>query len=296
MNNIISNSEIKVILGISGSSQDALIELWNQTATSMLASIFGIKEFGVHAVTEEKIKVYDPQNLVVSDFPVDFTETITVKDSQKTAFTGFTFEAENSFTKTIRLLDLAGKPTNLCFNNRYYGPLEVFVSYTAGYTTQETVESISYATLPDKTITVCVAGTATTWTFKATGASTSEINAETSDEITATNIAAALGGSATGAVVTLPLGTRIELGTALVTELTITAATIPGDLKNLVALMVGGGIAEKTKQGGIAELKIDDKTVKFRSNSDGNGGEISVANALINQWMPYMKSIDILAV
>jgi len=290
MTKIISNAEIKVLLGIDSTSQDNLIELLNNQATEMMLDILNIASLTSHSVTDEEVTIYDQNKIVVDEFIIDTTGTITIKDSQKTTITGYTFELVNNSIKTLRVLDSDGTPACLDYD-------KIFIDYTAGYTTQETIEVLDYSTLANKTLNVYVAGTLTEWTFKASGATGNQINAETSNDVTATNIATALGGTASGAVVTLPLGTRTELGTATATELTITAATIPKALQNAVAMMTSGGIAQSTKKGNVTEYTIGAKTVKFggKTNEEAAANGQSVM-ATFEYFIPQFMKVDILGV
>lgn len=280
---IVSNDEIKVILGITGTTQDAVIEIQNALATELLLGLLNIEQLTQHAVIDEEVRIDDARSFVVEDFPIDLSQTVTLKDSQKRVLTqDLTFELKNKSRRTVRVLDTAtSEPTVLHF-------CWLFVSYTAGYTIQETLEVLDFATLVGKKIDVFVSGTLTTFTFVASSPSTNEIEASVSNNNTATNIATALSGVANAAVVTLPLGTRTENNTTTSAMITITPATIPQGLKHLVALFVGGAISVQSTQGADVEtLKIDDKAVKFRSESDR-----TTADQLLNTWIPHFRKLS----
>jgi len=210
-NKIITTEDVKIILGIEGTDSDALINIWIDTATDMLKDILEVSDLAVHTVTDEEVKIYDPRHIIVQDFPVDTTQTITIKDSQKNELTGYTFElTSDRARRTLRVLDANGTPTSIGYCSgceNYYD--RIFISYTAGYT----------------------------------------------DE------------------------------------------TIPESLKNAVAFMVGGGIADQNKVGDVVEYTIGGKTVKFggatKSEAVMNG---QTAMATFKYWIPKYMKVDIQAV
>ena len=55
-------------------------------------------------------------------------------------------------------------------------------------------------------------------------------------------------------------------------------------LKNVVALIAGGGIAEKSKSGSVVSYTIGGKSVTFR-----NEGEASAVEMAVNTWIPSFK-------
>lgn len=285
---IISNDEIKVVLGITGSDQDDLIETWNSIATEMLLNLLDVSDLTTHTITDEEVYIQNSERLIVSEFPIDTSQTITIKDALKNEITGYTFEnVSNRSRRALRVLDDSGMPSSLGYS-------KLFVSYTAGYTTQDTIEVLDWVNLIGKTLKVYVAGTLTTWTFVGVAPGTNEIRVDGTNEITAGYIVDALGGSSSGAIATLPLGTKVELGTSSNSELTITNATMPSTLKNAIAMIVGGGIAEKTKQGDVVELKIDDKTIKFggstKSEAILNGQNFATS---MEYWIPFFKKSNL---
>ena len=261
---IITDAEIKALLGISSSSKDALVNMYNQICTDTLCELLDVSDLVTHAVTDERNNTVDPYGEIVlaRDFPVDDSQTITIKDMSKITVTARTYDVDEGDRRTIRIYDSSGNlPSGIGFRDLY-------LSYTAGYTVQGTLTVDTFADLQTKTMIVNVAGTETTWTFVASGATGNQINAETSDTVTATNIATALSGSSALGVVTLPMGTKVTLGTALAANLAIVNATIPDQLKLCVALMVGGGIAQNQKQGGVSNYTLGSKSVAFRDKSD----------------------------
>ena len=299
MDKIISNDEIKTILGISGTSQDALIEIWNTIATGMLLSTLNIENLTTHTITDEEVTLYNPEHIILEAFPVDTNEPITLKDGLKNEITGYTFELVSNVAKrTLRVLNDSGIPSSLGDPAWRGYPNNIFVSYTAGYTVQDTLEVLSLTSLANTTITVTTLGVSTTYTFKSVGPYGDEdIPISIDTDSTATSIVSVIGGTASGSVVTLPLGSKVTLGTATAAQLTITNATMPEALKNAVAYMVGGGIAEKSKIGGRVEYTIGGKTVKFggKTQAEAAANGQSVLSAF-DYWIPLFKKIAISAV
>ena len=281
---IISNAEIKALLGISGSSKDAIVNMWNGIATETLCELLQVSEIARHTVTDERVKMIKSDSLVLREFPVDVSETITLKDSLNATITGFSFDMDPSDRRTVRLVDSNSYPKSLDYK-------EVLASYTAGYTVQGTVEVLSIVDLANKTIAVTVAGTETEWTFVASGASGNEINIGVDADATAVNIATALGGTSSGAVVTLPLGTIVALTTATAVQMTITDPDTPENLKMVVALMVGGGVVAPQKKGGVKRYQVGNKSVEFR---DGN--EAAMVRTIIEQYASTFKKVRIHAI
>lgn len=282
---ILTNAEIKTLLGV-GSASDVLVEMWNDAATEIVCSLLGISNIAKHQVTDERVEMLDPYEMILNEFPVDVAQAITLKTTfDHTTVTGYTFKKDPQKRRTVRLYDTSG---NIPYGLNYDC---IFVSYTAGYTNQDTLEVISITGLTDKTFTVKIAGVTTTWTIKASGATGNQINIGIDAAATASAIATALGGTVVGAVVTLPLGSTVSLGTATTSQFTITNADVPAALKNAIALIAGGGIAEKEKSGDIVSYTIGGKSVTFR-----NQQEASAVEMVLNTWLSTYKKTKILAI
>ena len=282
---ILTNAEIKVLTG-NGSASDVLVEMWNDAATELVCALLEVTDIAKHQVVDERVKVLSAYELIFEQFPVDTDQTITLKTLfDGTAITGYTFRKDPQRLRTVRLYNVAG---NVPYPLNYDG---IFATYTAGWNVQDTLTVLSLTGLADKTITVTIAGVATTWTIKASGATGNQINVGLTTDATATAIAAALGGAAVGSVVTLPLGSKVLLGTATSAQLTIVNADVPVALKNCVALIAGGGIAEKSKAGGVVSYTIGGKTLSFRNDKEANA-----VQTLINTWIATYKKVKIFAV
>lgn len=282
---ILTNTEIKTLLGV-GSASDVLVEMWNDAATELVCAMLGISNIARHQVTDERVEMLDPYEMILNEFPVDIASTITLRTTfDHTAITGYTFKKDPQKRRTVKLYDTSG---NIPYGLNYDC---VLVSYMAGYTAQDTLEVLSITGLADKTFTVKIAGVTTTWTIKASGATGNQINIGIDAAATASAIATALGGSVVGAVVTLPLGSTVALGTATTAQFTITNSDVPAALKNAVALVAGGGIAEKEKAGDIVSYTIGGKSVSFR-----NQQEASAVKMVLDNWLSTYKKTKILAI
>lgn len=286
MEKIISDSEIKLLLGISGTTNDALVNVANRTATEKLMSIFGVDSFVEQTITDERVHISNPEILYLTKFPID-TSSISLKDAIiEQAITNVTFDQDPGALRAVRVKDASGLPT-------YLMEKEVLATYTAGYTVKDTLEVTNYATLPTFTIIAEVAGVETVWTFVASAPTGSQIVAATSNEVTAANIATALGGTVVGGLVTLPLGTRITLGTADASKLLLTSATIPELLKHAVALIVGEIFSSKEQKGGVASYTLNNKTVNFKTRTKEEGDHLQL---ILDTWIPKFQNIEILSI
>lgn len=259
---IISNGEIKNILGITGDNQDTQIELWNRQATEMLWDFIGVDSLVSQTVSSERVKIFCSEYWIPRIFPIDL-DTITLTDYAGNAINIFTFGQDDQDFRRVNFLDLSGRRTTC-------GYKEFFASYTAGYTRQQTVEVTDYASLIGNTILAYIDGALTTYTFSEDGAGTNEIAATTSNAQTASNIATALSGGVSSAVVTFPVSTFIELGTATDSMLTVTDYTMPESLKHCVAFLVSGIMAERNKSKNIESYKIGQKEVKFANDTESD--------------------------
>lgn len=279
---VITNAEIRKILGL-GSGQDALTDLWNDAATEIVCDWLGMYEIATHVVTEERAKVHCNYQLFLRDFPVDLTVAPTLKTTfDRTSISGYTFRKDPNEKFTIRSYATDGNiPLALPYD-------EVLITYTAGWRVQDLITVLSNTDLVGKTITVTVNGTSTTYTFVASGATALQIDVGATVALTAANIATKFGTSAVGAAVTMPLGYRMALGTATTAQLTIVNPDLPMALKNVIALVAGGGIAEKSKAGAVSSYTIGGKSVTFRSDSEASAVEIA-----INSFIPHLKRTSV---
>lgn len=280
-----TNAEIRKIAGLSA-SLDAVVDLWNDAATEILCDLLYVYEIARHVVTEERAQVHSNYQIFLRDFPIDMDESIVIKTTfDRTVISGYTFRKEPNEKFTIHTY---GADNNIPLALPYD---EVFISYTAGYRVQDVVEVLSNTNLAEKTISVTLNGTTTTYTFKAAGATGNQINVGATLAETATNIAEKFGTSAVGAVVTMPLGYGLTLGTATIAQLDVTTRDLPGALKNILALIAAGGVAEKGKVGSVVSYTIGSKSVTFR-----NDAEATVVETALRTWIPGFKRAIIAAI
>lgn len=279
---IASNTEIKNILGLS-ETEDYVFEIANEAATELLCDILGVETLDRHTVTNEEAEFYNGL-LFLNDFPVDIEEAISFKSMDRVAIAGtYTYELPPRYTRTIRVIQNA-LPAVFCAE-------KLLVSYTAGYQLQSKLTVASITGLTDKTITFVIDGVSKTYVFKSTAAGELEITIGADVNACAANIAAKICGSTSAlAVVTLPVGTDAIVGTAN-TQFTFANSDVPKLMKIAVALLAGGIIAEQTRQGGIVELKIDDKTVKF-----GDAAASSQFNSIIANYLGAHQNASFSAV
>lgn len=283
---IITTDEIKKITNITGSSDDAFLEIWNDSMTETLCLWLNIKDFGKHQIVDERVKTYDLPYLILNDFPVDLTETFSLKRTlDNSAIIDYTFKQDPGEIRTVRTYDTVGNPKHL------FGHEEVLVTYTAGYSLKDTVEVLDNTDLAEKKIRIFKSGVAIEYTFKASSPTGNQIEVGLTLDETASNIATKLEGSVIDAVVTLPLGSSIELVSATSVQLDIVSADIPQYFKTAIALMVGGASANKNKKPGIKSYTLGTKTVTFRDES-----EITIFKTIIAEWLPKFKRAKIIAI
>ena len=154
------------------------------------------------------------------------------------------------------------KGKNSAGNLFEFAHCDLLASYTAGWIVQSALTVVVYGSMTVKTFTVKGAGTTTTYTEG------TDFDAETSNDVTAANIATALGGTSSGAVVTLPAGHFYAHGTMTDTEATISQFNLPVAFRTAVALLVGGYLASQEKTGGVESYSLGSKSVSFASVED----------------------------
>jgi len=67
---VVTSAEIKAILGITGSTKDALVEMGNDSMTEVLLEMLGLDNFDVTAYTDEEIHVYASDYLEFNNYPI----------------------------------------------------------------------------------------------------------------------------------------------------------------------------------------------------------------------------------
>jgi len=261
---IITTAEIKVLLGISDSSQDAMLEMANDFMTEILLDLLGLDNFDVTAYIDEEINIYDNGYLEFKNYPIEITSPVpTFKDTNFTALTSYpdSWFLEDDQKPFIKGKNSAGNLFEWCKGR-------LLVSYTAGWKVVSTFTVADYSSMANKTFSVKVAGTTTEWTMKASGATGNQIDVGASNDLTATSIATALGGTASGAVVTLPAGHYLTFGTMTSTEGSVDNFDLPNSFRVAVSMLVGGFVAGKQKQGGVESYSLGGKSVSFGTQAD----------------------------
>lgn len=264
MDKIVSNDEIKLIAGIGGTANDALVDYHNRVATEVLArEVLRITDFASHAVSRERACPNPKGFLDLKDMPIS-TSGITIEDELLRSVTGYTFQNETNHPRRLRVIGSNSLPGSLPYE-------EVFVSYTAGYVLQDTLLILDNGSdILNTTITVLnrVTGVETAYTIVASGASGNQVNRGATATDTATALATAFGGTSSGATLTMPLHKSIVSTTIAAADGTLTRSDLPLGFKTAVALLAAGGIAEKERKGNVQSYRIGDKSVTFASERD----------------------------
>lgn len=274
---IVTSAEIKTILGITGSTNDASIELGNDAMTEVLLGLLGLDNFDVTAYTDEEVVVYSEKYLELKNYPIEISSPVpTLKDLNFTALTSF---PDSWFLEKTEKPYLKGK--NSAGNLVMWEHGELLVSYTAGWRVASTITVVDYSTMDTKTFSIKAAGVTTEYTMASGTPGTDEIKVETSNEITAGHIATALGGTVSGAVVTLPAGHYATQGTLVDTEMTVTQFNLPSAFRTAISMLVGGFLAGKQKNGGVVNYSLGGKSVSFGTTED-----LQVFKNIISAYLP----------
>jgi len=258
MNKIVTNEEIALIAGVSGTT--AKMNFSQKIALELLQEALGVKSFEVHTVTLEKYRITDPNYLRLRDFPVDpATVRVYRYPNSETEVTGYTFTLDDRDPKKVWISQ-----------NGLRGVIidcDIFVSYTAGYILQGNIEVAVNPSASD-TLTVENAGAETVYTFVASGATGNQINIGLTAAATAINIKTALGGTVVDDVVTMPLGMSAEASNE--TSLVIENPNIPNDLKAAIAYITAGTMNDTAESNSITSYSIGAKSVNFRTDKERN--------------------------
>lgn len=262
---IATTAEIKQLLKINHTNDDALIDVLNDMATEMLCSHLGVDQIVKTAYTGQCIKPvlnYDRVHgsfLPFPNFPVDVS-TITLKDDH---FNDIATQPDSFFVfddigRNVRAKNADGSAF-------LYGREEYIVDYTAGYIQTATIDLTANATAGQK-FKATITGTQTEYEMVTGSPSGNQIQIGGTQNDTAANIAAKLGGTVNGDNAII-VGAEIE---NVDLPATITNPTLPKQFKMAIALLVNGGLAEQEKAKGIQSYSIKGKSVTFRSDTDQN--------------------------
>lgn len=282
---ITTTDEIKAFLGINGSTKDAQIDLWHDIATEMLCDFLGVEQLVQTAYTNKKVKpvlnYYEMHGSFFSlpNFPIDVT-SITMKDGTFNAISSppDSFFVSTEISRNVRAKNADGTAFG-------YGLEEYFVDYTAGFTIKDTLEITTNPTAGQKFV-VRSNGVTTEYEFVDSDPTGNQIEIGGDEEATATAIATKIGGTVSGATVTGLIGMIFES----ITDGTITNANIPRALKAAIAYLVGGGLVEKTKAGGVSNYSIGQKSVTFRNTTEKTAFE-----TVLKTYVTKFKKIRIVS-
>ena len=280
MNLYVSTEEVKTYLEITGSARDAVIDMLNKQATAQINSILSVSDLALHKVTEE---IHDggSDKLELKDMKVRAIGTI-IEDEDQT----YTQDVDYDIDNYILYLDDALQG----------GKRDVLIDYVAGF------HASGYATLTVSAYASITGGMTISIDPAPTGSAFvmtegTDWDAETSNDVTAANIAAAINSEATGirafalanVVYIIDETPQRETTTVVLsasTGLTLSGGTLSGvdfpeDIRQAVFLLISNGLARR-KNPNMQSYTIGSKTVSFASQSDAD-----TFKALVK---PYMRA------
>lgn len=120
-------TEIKVLLGITGTDLDAALAMYLQAACNQICDLLGTYELMRFVVADELVEVQNENYLSTKFLPIDWNETLTVKTTFGATVTD-TLYRQTGELRTIRRKD--SNDNELIWGNKFYK-----VSYTAGFET-----------------------------------------------------------------------------------------------------------------------------------------------------------------
>ena len=123
--------EIKILLGISGTGLDTALAMYVQAACNTVCSLIRAHEIIRFSVTDEEVEVVNPDYLTVAHLPIDWTQTLTVKDASGQEVTDTLFKKVGEL-RTIRVKGSDGLPSS-------FGGKTYFVTYSAGFVDTDAV-------------------------------------------------------------------------------------------------------------------------------------------------------------
>lgn len=272
MNQYVSLTNAKVWLEISGSSKDTLLGLLLKQATAVVNGVLDVSDMSFHKVTDERHDGIG-RKIYTKDFPVVAVGTIMQDETEYTQEDAYDIQRH-----IIHLEDyLIG------------GLRTVTVDYVAGYHAKQyaTITINDYTGLAGDTVTL-------DGTTKTEGV---DFDAETSNEVTAANLAEELNtisgyeAFSLGAVVyVLDDDHDTENNSAISvsdgTNMSLSGSTLggmdfPEDIKAAI-LLYAGELLNKRKSKGLQSYTIGSKTVQF-----SNKGVAEEFKALLK---PYMRA------
>lgn len=264
MNLYVSTAEIKTYLGMSSSSQDALLAMYNKQATALVNGIIGVTDLSLHKVTNE---VHDALDNVLK-----------LREKHAVAV-GTIMDDDVEYTQT----DAYDLENDVVYLDEYLsaGRRKALVTYAAGWNASGTAKiTVSdYAGLAAAaTITL---GAVATDGFTITRGT--DWTAGTSNETEATAIAAALDAKAgvrsfaIGAVVYIIEATEVQVASRTLTTsdavrllkdvATLGNVDFPEDIRMAIFMLVASYKAN-AKNPKMKSYTIGSKSVSFGNDSE----------------------------
>lgn len=119
----ITIDELKMILGITGTALDNILSFHIQSACNVICDILGVHEVMKFDILNEKIKASNSDYLLTDHTPINWAESIIIRDQSSTLISG------DFFAKIVELRRIRRKINGECktFSGTYY------VDYSVGF-------------------------------------------------------------------------------------------------------------------------------------------------------------------
>lgn len=286
MNLYVTDTEIKNYLGISGSGQDTKIAMMNKSATERVNRLLSVSDLAFHKVTEEVHDAIGKKIYALRDMHVQSIGTI-LDDT-----TEYTQDEEYDIENYLLRLE------DSLWQGKRKGKITYSAGWNAGGYTTLTVTDYSSIASAD-TIAIDPGGAGAETLTEGT-----DWDAETSNTVTANNIADAINTNATlagssgvrafslGAVVyiidrvpqretsTVTLGTGTGLS---LSATTMTGVDFPEDIREAIIYAVGAKLSIGNAKG-ITRYRIGSKEVTYQTERD-------IDEQLKKMLRPYMRAV-----
>ena len=125
MTNIVTKTEVKTILNISGANQDALIDFHIESAQTLLYQILDVVDILTATITKEIVDVFKSEYFYVSTFPATAITGIYDSDNH-VELTGYDFLFDVKNQRKVWIVDSNNIP-------KYLNRSKIKVTYVAGY-------------------------------------------------------------------------------------------------------------------------------------------------------------------
>lgn len=246
--NLTTVSEVKAILGITGSSEDTLLLRLINSAERLIQHYSGVTRFDRHTTINELITLSSRKFFYIKNIPY-------VRQTKLTDLEGVLF------TDELTLSNYGGE-----FSRKIYSSTEIrkenyLIDYVAGYAVFDQIDVLDYSLMNGANIGF--------QTFSVIGGV--DFVVETSNEKTAENIVNALLAKGANA-------NSVDYDGSIVRALTTDALTVTGDgsllvkpnvpedLKVGVAMIAGAMRGAKSNLSGISAYKLGNKSVNYKSD------------------------------